>query len=103
MCSSLHRLVAAWSLLALMALVVVPPSVWHHHEEVADHHHAEGGATVENDCPVCDKALPIALEERVFGLSIVVEVMGSVGAAILPKAHVGHALRNADRGPPALA
>lgn len=85
-----------------MAFVVLPPSAWHHHEEVADHRHAEGGATIENVCPVCDNALPIALKEHVIGLSVVVEVIGSVGAAILPKADVGHALRNADRGPPAL-
>ncbi|MBP7514067.1 MAG: hypothetical protein KA791_05940 [Flavobacteriales bacterium] len=97
-----HRLVAAWSLLALMALVVTPPSTWHHHGAIEAHHDADGAATVENICPVCDHALPIAVQERIAGLSFVVHVIGLDGPCALPIADVGHVLRNTDRGPPSL-
>lgn len=97
-----HKVVATWSLLALMAIVVTPPAAWHHHDaEVADHH-ANGGATIENVCPVCDHALPIAVQERPVAFSCVIDVVGLEGPAVLPMADVDHAHQNADRGPPAL-
>ncbi len=98
-----HRLVAAWSLLALMAFMVMPPSTWHRHGAIEAHHHADDAATVENICPVCDNALPIAVQERITGLSFVVDVIGLAGPFALPISDIGHVLRNADRGPPSLA
>ena len=96
-------MVAAWSLLALMALVVTPRSMFHHcgHSEVS-HQEAIGSAKIENDCPICDNAIPAAVRERItrFLAFVEVVVLEKVGDVHAPS--IGHVLRSADRGPPAL-
>lgn len=98
-----HRLIAAWSLLALMALVVTPRSVFHRcgHSEVS-HHEAIGGTAIENDCPVCDNAVPAAVQERITRYRAFAEIVVLVQVRELYAPLFGHALRSSDRGPPAL-
>ena len=98
-----HRLIAAWSLLALMALVVAPREMLHRCEaQQADHQEHSEGATIVTVCAVCDAAVPVAIgaEHRLEIVPVTVRALergDAVRAAVASRV-----LRSADRGPPAL-
>ena len=98
-----HRLIAAWSLLAVMALVVTPRELLHTCEvRAADHQEHGEGAAIGTVCPVCDAAVPVAIgaEQRLEIVPVTVRALergDAVRAAVAPRV-----LRSADRGPPTL-
>ncbi len=98
-----HRLVAAWSLLAVMALVVIPRGELHRCESQEASHPEHGeGATLSTGCPVCDAAAPVALgaEEQLRVVPVV--LFASEHAEPARTVDCRCILRCVDRGPPAL-
>lgn len=95
------RLLAAWWLLALMALTVTPRELLHQCGPADTSHQEDGtGATVKNICPICDAALPVAVAEDVALVSTAVRVSAPTSAPIVTAPAFGHERLCADRGPP---
>jgi hypothetical protein len=97
------RLLAAWWLLAVMALTVTPRELLHQcgpgdgaHQEDTE------GAALKNVCPVCDVALPVAVAEETALVSATVRVSTPAHAPTIPAPALGHERRCADRGPPVI-
>ncbi len=96
------RLLAAWWLLAVMALAVTPRELLHQCGS-ADGTHQEhtDGAALKNVCPVCDVALPVAIAKDIALVSVAQEVSTPAHAPTIAAPAHGHERRCADRGPPA--
>lgn len=95
------RSLAAWWLLAVMALTVTPRELLHQcgRSEITHREHSDR-ATLKTVCSICDVALPVALAEDVAPVSVVQEISVPLQARTIAAPALGHEHRSADRGPP---
>jgi hypothetical protein len=97
------RSLAAWWLLAVMALTVTPRELLHQcGRSDGTHQGHSDGATLKTICSICDVALPVAIAEEVPLMSVVQEVSVPVQARTIAAPALGHEHRSADRGPPSV-
>lgn len=99
MSARVRKILQAWWLLAIMALVVTPRGYLHHCELL---HHQAGakGATLSTHCAICDEVVPSATGATIMGCTVVTSLgcMLAAGASVDPE--LGHVLSCSDRGPP---
>ena len=95
------RSLAAWWLLAVMALTVTPRELLHQcgRSDGSHQEHSER-ASLKTVCSICDVALPVAIAEEIGLVSVAREVSVPMQALTIAAPALGHACRTADRGPP---
>ncbi|MEZ4805844.1 MAG: hypothetical protein R2815_00025 [Flavobacteriales bacterium] len=95
------RLLSAWTLLAITALLVVPREQWHElgHAEHDDHVHH--GPVVEASCVQCEIGVPVAMTTEALTPVALAVVRCPQPVALVQGIFLGYTPLTADRGPPA--
>ncbi|MCB9163018.1 MAG: hypothetical protein H6592_01075 [Flavobacteriales bacterium] len=96
------RLLAAWTLFAITALLLVPREHWHglgheEHVELPAHH----GPAVEASCVQCETGVPVALAAESFAPQFFAVVRCPLPVEHVQHTDLGYTPLTADRGPPA--
>ena len=96
------RLLSAWTLLAITALLLVPREHWHGlgHEEHVEHHEHHG-PVVEASCVQCETGVPVALATETLTPQFFAVIRCPLPVEAVQDTDLGFTPLTADRGPPA--